>query len=153
MNSGNPITITSGNDDNVDGVNNDRPNLLPGTSERLLGAHRSRQEEMAEWFDTSVYCRAGTSGCTAGGGPSGLDGLVRAGSLDGPGYKNVDASLFRNFTLHEGISFQFRGEATNVFNFVNLSNPGGNFGSTSSFGQISGAGGMRRLQVGGRLIF
>ncbi|MGB7189695.1 MAG: TonB-dependent receptor, partial [Acidobacteriaceae bacterium] len=71
MNSGNPFTITSGNDDNVDGVNNDRPNLLPGTSERLLGAHRSRQDEMAQWFDTSVYCRAGTPGCTPGGGPSG----------------------------------------------------------------------------------
>lgn len=153
MSSGNPITITSGNDDNVDGVNNDRPNLLPGASERLLGAHRSRQEEMDEWFDTSVYCRVGTSGCTPGGGPSGLDGLVRAGSLDGPGYKNVDASLFRDFTIHEGISFQFRGEATNVFNFVNLNNPGTNLSSTSSFGQISGAGGMRRLQIGGRLIF
>ncbi|MGB7191333.1 MAG: TonB-dependent receptor, partial [Acidobacteriaceae bacterium] len=124
-----------------------------GTSERLLGAHRSRQDEMAQWFDTSVYCRAGTPGCTPGGGPSGLDGLVRAGSLTGPGYKNVDASLFRDFTIRERIKFQFRGEATNVFNFVNLNNPGSNLSSTSSFGQISGAGGMRVLQLGGRLVF
>jgi outer membrane receptor protein involved in Fe transport len=152
MHSGKPISITSGNDDNVDGVSSDRPNLFPGASERLLGAHRSRQEEMAEWFDTSVYCAAGSDGCTPGGGPSGLDGLVRAASLDGPGYKNVDASLFRNFTIHEGISFQFRGEATNVFNFVNLSAPGTSLKS-SNFGQISGAGAMRVLQVGGKLVF
>jgi hypothetical protein len=51
------------------------------------------------------------------------------------------------------VKFQFRGEATNVFNFVNLSNPGGTLSSTSSFGIISGASAMRVLQVGGRLAF
>jgi outer membrane receptor protein involved in Fe transport len=153
LESGKPFTVTSGNDDNVDGVNNDRPNLLSGMSERLLGAHRSRLAERAEWFDTSAYCEAGTSGCPTGGGPSQLDGLVRADSLDGPGYKDVDASLFRDFNIYERVKFQFRGEATNVFNFVNLNSPGGSMKSTSSFGVISGASGMRVIQVGGRLIF
>lgn len=153
MNSGKPFTITSGKDDNLDGNNNDRPNVLPGKFERVLSTSRSRQEEMAEWFDTSVYCEVGTSGCPAGSGTSGLDGLVRVDSLDGPGYKNVDASLFRDFTIHDRMKFQFRGEATNVFNMVNLNSPGGTLTSPSSFGVISGAGGMRVLQVGGRFLF
>jgi hypothetical protein len=153
MHSGKPFTITSGNDDNLDGDNNDRPNLVPGKMEGLLGTHRSRLAERTEWFDTSAYCRVATAGCAAGGGPSGLDGLVRVNSLDGPGYKDVDASIFRDFTIFERVKFQFRGEATNVFNFVNLSNPGGTLSSTSSFGQISGASGMRVIQVGGRLLF
>jgi hypothetical protein len=79
--------------------------------------------------------------------------LVSPNSLDAPGYKNVDASLFRDFTIYNRVKFQFRGEATNVFNFVNLGAPGGTLSSTSSFGVISGAGGMRVIQVGGRLLF
>jgi hypothetical protein len=106
-----------------------------------------------EWFDTSAYCGVGTAGCPAGGGPSGLDGLVRVNSLDGPGYKNVDASIFRDFAINERVRFQFRGEATNVFNHVNLNNPGGTLSSTSSFGVISGALPMRVLQIGARLLF
>jgi len=153
MHSGKPFAITSGKDDNVDGVNNDRPNLLPGKTEHVLGTHRSRPEEMAEWFDTSAYCEVGTAGCPAGGGPVNLDGLVRADSLPGPGYKNVDASLFRDFSIYERVKFQFRGEATNVFNFVSLNGPGSTLTSPSSFGVISGASPMRVIQVGGRLTF
>jgi len=146
--SGKPFNITSGNDDNFDGDNNDRPNIIPGKTPKVLG-------NRTEWFDTSVYCRVGTAGCPAGGGPSGRDGLVRANSLDGPGYRNIDMSLFRDFAINERVKFQFRGEATNVFNFVNL-NPltlGGTLSSTSSFGIITGALPMRVLQVGARVLF
>lgn len=153
MRSGLPISITSGKDDNIDGNNNDRPNVLEGKTERVIGANSSHPAAMAQWFDTSAYCEVGTSGCPTGSGTSGLDGLVRVNSLDGPGYRNVDASLFRDFTIHERMRFQFRGEATNVFNMVNLNGPGGTLTSPSSFGVISGAAGMRVLQVGGRLLF
>lgn len=153
MRSGKPFAITSGKDDNLDGDNNDRPNVIAGKTEHLLGAHRSRPAELAGWFDTSVYCEVGTSGCPTGAGTSGLDGLVKPDSLPAPGYKNVDASLFRDFTIFERLRFQFRGEATNVFNFVNLNGPGTTLTSPSSFGVISGAGAMRVIQVGGRVLF
>jgi hypothetical protein len=148
------FVITSGNDDNLDG-NNDRPNLLPGKSERVLDARRSRLAERSEWFDTTAYCCIATTGCPAGGGPSGRDGLVWVNFLDGPGCKDVDASVFRDFNIYERVKFQFRGEATNVFNFVNLSNPGGTLCNTSSFGVITSAantsafGSMRVLLIGG----
>ena len=153
MNSGKPFNITSGNDDNVDGDNNDRPNLLPNMNATVIGAHRPRSQETAEWFQTNSYCRVASTGCPAGGGTSGLDGLVSPNSLDAPGYKTVDASLFRDFTIFRRVKFQFRGESTNVFNFVNLNAPGGTLSSTSSFGVISGGSAMRVIQVGGRLLF
>jgi hypothetical protein len=109
--------------------------------------------EKQEWFDTTAYCRVSSDGCPAGGGTSDLDGLVKVNSLDAPGYKDVDAALFRDFTIYNRVKFQFRGEATNVFNFVNLNAPGGTLSSTSSFGVISGAASMRVHQVGGRLLF
>jgi outer membrane receptor protein involved in Fe transport len=150
LRSGKPFAITSGNDDNLDGNNNDRPNVVPGKVPRVLG-------QRTEWFDTSAYCRVGTAGCPAGGGPSGLDGLVRVNSLDGPGYRNVDMSIFRDFAITERVKFQFRGEATNVFNHVNLNGSPGNIGGTlnspSSFGVISSALPMRVLQVGAKLLF
>jgi hypothetical protein len=153
MNSGKPFNITSGTDDNFDGDTNDRPNIVPGMLPTVIGAHRPRSQEIAEWFQTNSYCKVGSTGCPAGGGPSGLDGLVAPNSLDAPGYKNVDASLFRDFTIYSRVKFQFRGEATNVFNFVNLSAPGGTMNSASSFGIISSGNAMRVIQVGGRLLF
>ena len=77
---------------------------------------------------------------------------MRVNTLDAPGYRDVDASIFRDFTIHERVKFQFRGEATNVFNMVSLSGPSGTFNS-GSFGTITGASGMRVIQVGGRLLF
>jgi hypothetical protein len=153
MNSGAPFNITSGSDDNLDGDNNDRPNIMPGMVPNVLDPHRARTQAAAQWFQTNAYCRVASAGCSPGGGSSGLDGLVSPNSLDAPGYKNVDASLFRDFTIYSRVKFQFRGEATNVFNFVNLGFPGGVLSSTSSFGVISGAGAMRVIQVGGRLLF
>ena len=153
MRSGKPFNVTSGKDDNVDGNNNDRPNVLSGKSERVLGPGGSRQQQLAQWFDTTAYCEVGTAGCPVGGGTSGLDGLVRPNSLDAPGYKNVNASLFRDFTVYERLKFQVRGEATNVFNFVNLNAPGGNMSSPSSFGVVTTAGTMRVIQIGARATF
>ncbi len=153
MRSGKPFAITSGNDDNLDGDNNDRPNIVPGKFAHVINNGNSRVLEKKQWFDTTAYCHAGTVGCSPGVGAGNLDGTVRVNALDGPGYKNVDAAIFRNFTVYERVQFQFRGEATNVFNFVNMSNPGGTESSTASFGVITGASSMRVIQIGGRLLF
>lgn len=154
LHSGKPFNVTTGTDDNFDGDTNDRPNVQPGQTPGLVHYQRSVLTASTQnWFNTSAYCKNGAAGCPAGAGPSGLDGTVRANSLDSPGYRDVDASLFRDFTIHESWKFQFRGEATNVFNMVSLSAPGGTMNSTSSFGKITGASSMRVIQVGGRLLF
>jgi hypothetical protein len=153
LHSGKPFNITTGTDDNFDGDTNDRPNILPGQRASLVPYQRSvLTASTQKWFNIAAYCKNGATGCPAGAGPSGLDGTVRDNSLDAPGYRDVDASLFRDFTLYERVKFQFRGEATNVFNMVSLSAPGGTFNS-GTFGTITGASGMRVIQVGGRLLF
>ncbi len=153
VHSGKPFNITTGSDDNFDGDTNDRPNVLPGQTAHLIPYTRSVGTASTEkWFNTAAYCRNGAVGCPAGAGPSGLDGTVRANSLDSPGYHDVDASIFRDFTIHGRVKFQFRGEATNVFNMVNLSAPAGTLNS-GTFGTINGASAMRFIQLGGRLLF
>ena len=155
MRSGKPFNITSGKDDNFDGNTNDRPDLVPGQIPGNLPYQRilPRLSGQPHWFNTAAYCEDGSAGCPAGAGPLGLDGTVRPNSGTGPGYKSVDAAIFRDFTIYERVKFQFRGEATNVFNFVNLNNPGATMSSTSSFGTITSGAGMRQLQVGGRILF
>jgi hypothetical protein len=153
LHSGKPFSITTGTDDNLDGDTNDRPNILPGQTAHLIPYQRSVLTASTEkWFNTSAYCKNGAAGCPAGAGPSHLDGTVRVNALDAPGYRDVDAAIFRDFTIHGRIKFQFRGEATNVFNMVSLSAPAGTFNS-GTFGTITGASAMRVIQVGGRLLF
>jgi hypothetical protein len=150
-NSGQPFTVTTGTDVNGDGQNNDRPSIIPGKTAHTL-VSRSRTAEEAEWFDTSAYCVPGTSGCP-GVGPLGLLGTERPMQLDDPGYRDVDASLFRTFGIFENVRFQLRGEFTNVFNLTNLGTPQSAM-NNANFGKITGSGGSNRvIQVGGRILF
>ncbi|GGG71530.1 Oar protein [Edaphobacter dinghuensis] len=152
MNSGQPFTVTTGTDVNGDGQTNDRPSVLPGRTPHTLGGKRSRLVEEGQWFDTSVYCIPGTAGCP-GVGPLGLLGNTRPAQLDDPGYRDVDASLFRTFGIFESLKFQLRGEVTNVFNLTNLGTPSTAMNS-STFGEVTGSGGSNRIiQVGGRILF
>jgi hypothetical protein len=151
LNSGTPFTVTTGTDVNGDGQTNDRPSVLPGKTAKVLHPS-SRVDAMNEWFDTSAYCVPGTSGCP-GVGPLSLLGGTRPMQLSSPGYRDVDASIFRTFVLHENVRFQIRGEATNVFNLTNLGSPNTTMNS-SNFGKITGSNGSNRIiQVGGRMLF
>ena len=173
LQSGNPINVTTGSDNNGDGVTNDRPNLVPGVSRAHLKDNgHSRAAMMLQWVDYSQFCVAGAAlnGIAAcpqdGAGPAGSDGTVRQNTLDGPGRRAVAASLFRDFQITNHVKFQLRGESTNVFNLTNLPNPtltlsSGNPlapGATGGFGRnnnaISGGTfGNRVLQIGGRILF
>jgi outer membrane receptor protein involved in Fe transport len=151
-NSGQPFTPTTGVDNYFSGLGNNRPSIVPGKTPRTLTSS-SRIAEMAQWFDTSAYCRPGTDPGCPGVGPLGLLGNTRPMQLDVPGYRNVDASLFRSFDIHESLKFQLRGEVSNVFNLVNLGTPSAAFNS-ATYGQITGSGGSQRIiQVGGRILF
>lgn len=151
-NSGQPFTVTTGVDNYFSGLGNNRPSVIPGKTPHTLPVH-SRVAEMAQWFDTSAYCRPGVDAGCPGVGPLGLLGNTRPMQLDNPGYRNVDASLFRSFDLHESLKFQLRGEVSNVFNLVNLGTASAAMNSTT-FGQVTGSGGTQRIiQVGGRILF
>jgi len=151
-NSGQPFTVTTGTDVNGDGQTNDRPSIVPGKTPSILGGKRSRVAAEDQWFDTSAYCIPGADGCP-GVGPLGRLGNTRPAQLDSPGYRDVDASLFRTFGIFESLRFQLRGEFTNVFNLTNLGTPTTAMNS-SNFGKVTGSGGSNRIiQVGGRILF
>ena len=152
LQSGRPFTVTTGTDVNADGQTNDRPNVAPGRHIGLVDNGHSRLAMMNHWFDTSAYCVPNTTTCQ-GTGPLGLLGLTRPAELSGPGYRDIDASVFRDFPIHESLRFQLRGEATNAFNLTNLGQPNGTM-NNAQFGRITGTNGSNRIiQVGGRILF
>ena len=151
-NCGQPFTVTTGVDNYFSGLGNNRPSIVPGKIPHTLPS-RSRVAEIKQWFDTSAYCRPGVDAGCPGLGPLGLLGNERPAQLDVPGYRNVDTSLIREFSVYERMRFQLRGEVSNVFNLVNLGTPSASI-SSSTYGQITGSGGGQRIiQVGGRFLF
>jgi hypothetical protein len=75
--------------------------------------------------------------------------------LRGPNYKQTDLSLMKNVPLGKDVRMQLRAEVYNLFNRANFANPNTTFGS-AAFGQITAlatGATMRRIQVGGKLIF
>ena len=101
---------------------------------------------MDQWFNIAVFSKT-TQAIHS------YDGTAGRNIIDGPGLKNVDMTIARSFRLSEGKSLQFRGEATNALNLVNLSNPGTNANTASTFGKITTARAMRQAQVGLKLVF
>jgi outer membrane receptor protein involved in Fe transport len=167
LQSGLPFNVTTGSDNNADGITNDRPNLMPGVTGHLNNVGKSRVAAEADWIDPSQFCSfgqttpitGGTNPACTGAGPAGSDGTVRENTFDAPGRRDIDASIFRDFPITERVKFQLRGEATNVFNLTNLPAPTGTLTSgPTSFGHINGSitGGYfsnRIIQVGGRVLF
>jgi hypothetical protein len=96
-------------------------------------------------------------------------GNTSRNTLHGPGFSYENLSLFKNFPIHERVTFQFRAEAFNAFNHPSADNPNAAFGHDSSanaqpnfngFGtvtkvqQIPGTlSGARVLSLTGKVIF
>jgi hypothetical protein len=126
-------------DYNGDGVNNDRPN----TPSFGLGLpDDSRQAYIDGVFAATAFPR-----------PDVLGDLPR-NAYRGPGYASTDLSLFKNFRLptpHE-TKLQFRAEAFNLFNRVNLQRPNGNL-AQGTFGRSTQSFAAREIQFALKLIF
>jgi len=104
-------------------------------------------------------------------GPANVIGNAGPNILQGPTEFNLDASLFRNFSVTERIKLQFRAEAFNVSNTPAWGNPGNNASNLvlnadgsvknlNGFGIITGTRGVgrdvgdqRQMQLGLRLSF
>ncbi len=77
------------------------------------------------YFDTSAFAPV----ATATFGNAGWD------KLRGPGFQNLDFSVFRTFSIWERLNVQFRAEALNLANHPNFGNPDGGI-TDNAFGQI-----------------
>ena len=159
FNSGQPVNITTGSDNNKDNYNNDRPNLVPGVNP-FLSHSRPRFTAAQAWFNTAAFspncvqASTGTKACTttAGIGPGGADGNTPRDFLRAPGYRDVDLGISRQFKFERGIGLTFRADATNAFNLVSLNAPTATL-SSGNDGKITGAASPRLIQVGARITF
>ena len=141
-------TLQSGLPIVVRGANNqlaDRPNST-GQSAYL------EDRSAARWFDVTQFVNppAFTFGNVGRVLPD-----VRA-----PGTVNFDLSVIKDTHIRERVRLQFRAEAFNFLNQVNLNAPGGTFqpgpnglSSGGSFGVITAARDARIMQMGLKLIY
>jgi hypothetical protein len=118
-----PYNVLSGVDSNLDGIATDRPNLVGNP----ILSGRSRTQRISAFFNTAAFAQV----------PAGVPyGNTQRNVEIGPGFINTDLSALKTFSLWKEHSLQFRAEAFNLFNNVNLANP--NVTLTSpSFGRIS----------------
>jgi hypothetical protein len=138
LHSGSPFSISNGADANFDGNNNDRA--------QLVGDPHLADPNAFLWFNPAAFAKnSQTTGSVDGNSPRNF--------LDGPGYKNLDLAVFRNFPVTERFKLEFRAEAANALNIVNLNNPSATTVGTSTFGRITSANSMRQLQLGLRLTY
>jgi hypothetical protein len=140
LQSGTPLTISSGQDRNLDGLTNDRADII---GDPKLDSGRPREERIEQWFNTAAFAQPAL----------GADGTAGRSIVVGPGYRNVDVGVFRDIGLAGRSVLQIRVEATNALNFVNLNNPGLSLNAPATFGKIRTARDMRRIQLGARLSF
>jgi hypothetical protein len=137
--SGAPMTISSGLDRNFDGLTTDRADII---GDPVLDSGRPRGELIEQWFNTAAFAQPAV----------GNDGTAGRNIVEGPGVRNVDLGVFRDVRFGSTV-LQFRVEATNIFNIVNLSNPGTSLNAAATFGKIRSARDMRRIQLGVRFSF
>ena len=110
-----------------------------------------------QYVNPNAFCNPGDPGC--GTNPNGNLGR---NALYGPGFADVDLSVFKNFTIRERLRIQLRAEMFNVFNRKNFASGAGSVGGngvvSDTIGDFNGAPGLGpgepfNLQLAAKIIF
>jgi hypothetical protein len=135
-----PLQIFQDNANSAYGYGAQRPNLT-GTAPGTSGSVEAR---LGGYINPAAFTLAPEA--TFGNTPRTL-------SLRGPGQKNWDLSVFKNFNITERAKAQFRAEALNGFNSPLFHSPDTNL-SSGTFGQIKTQDNFaRQLQLAIRFTF
>jgi trimeric autotransporter adhesin len=109
-----------------------------------------------EWFNTAAFCQPQTMlndpTATCVNASDSTFGDAGRNILEGPGQVSMDMSLNKSITIKEYRSLDLRITANNVFNMVYFTSLGTTVNSTT-FGEVTGAGSMRRVTVQARFRF
>jgi len=128
---------------NTSNSGNSRPDIISNPNGL---SHSSRAAGLQEWFNTAAFQRA----------PLFTFGNEGVGTVQGPGFFDMDLALYKNFNLsalREGMKLQFRAESYNTPNRPNFGDPGNTYGA-GNFGVIGSTTGIaRQIQFGLRLDF
>jgi hypothetical protein len=159
--SGTPFSITGGGNASVAPGNTQTadqvaPAKILGNIGPMNGQPSCAATDMScHWFDPSAFSAV----------PSSQNRFGNTGRniMRGPGYFNLDASIFRDFKITERAKFQFRMEVFSLTNTPHFANPGNTVTNTSTLGvitstfllsgQMAGSGGERWYWFAGKLIF
>jgi hypothetical protein len=163
---GDPFTVTDNADSgalNDNGTNLQTPNLIAPVK-----IYKSSKP-----YQTPADCAVGTAGCSyfstssfakvpAASEP--MFGNAGRNIVRGPGYFDMDATLFRNFKITEFLTFQFEADSFSLTNTPHFANPDSNL-TDSTFGivtsevnggtnsSLGGSEGERLWYFGGKFIF
>ena len=122
---GRPLTITvnRAGSDLPDGNNrNQRPDIVPGVD--FYPANQTPDQ----WMNIAAFAVPAR----------GTWGNAGRNILRGPGLFQVDLAMQKRFAINGRRNFEFRWEAFNAFNRMNLGNPGTNISTPATFGRITG---------------
>ena len=98
---------------------------------------------LTPYFNTTAF--AATTG-------AGVFGNSGRNILRGPGFFNLDSSLFRNFRINERFKLQFRAEAFGTTNTPHFGNPAATV-TSGGFGNITSSTGQRQLRFAMKLNY
>jgi hypothetical protein len=128
------FTPSTGVDNSLTGLRQDRPNVVGNPYARNTGT--------LVWIDPNALA------------PNALGTFGNAGynSLIGPRFVDLDANLTRVFPIREHMRFDLRFEFFNLLNHTNFSTPV-SVRSSSTFGKIQSAGDPRILQLAAKFKF
>ncbi|NOT27368.1 MAG: carboxypeptidase regulatory-like domain-containing protein [Acidobacteria bacterium] len=135
--SGQPLTVTTGSDRALSG--------MQASNQRAtqVGDNPYGNGSLTNWFSPAAFAQPAL----------GTYGTSVRNAYDGPGYRNIDLALVRQFQLPRGHRLEARVEAFNALNWFMYGNPNTVL-SNSTFGQItSNAGAPRVMQFAGKYVF
>ncbi len=153
--SGNPFTIVTNSTLNNLPVATVRPNILGPVPVGVGSAANGNPQ-----YFPAAACTTVTAGCLFQAS-SGFGNLGR-NSIIGPGFEDIDFSLYKDTKLTERTTLQFRADAFNVFNHPNFGQPnrivstaaGNSFGQiTSTRAPVGDFGSSRQIQLALKLLF
>lgn len=137
--SGFPLAIASGVDNARTGTGRQRPDLIGNPQ---FSGDRSRNDQVTAWLNPAAFA------------PNALGtfGTLGRNALFGPGYSSSDVGLHKAFPIRENVKVEFRFEAFNALNQVNLQSPNLKR-SSGNFMRITSANDPRILQLALRLAW
>lgn len=113
-----PFNITTDTDSSGTGEGFQRPNLI---GDPFAGVSHAVQTDsngngFVQWVNPAAFAQPA----------AGTFGNLSRNKFYGPGYQSVDFAIFKNTTIHEGVTAQFRVELFNLLNHANFAPPNTN---------------------------
>lgn len=145
---GQPFSVTTGSDVSLTGVGADRPNVVAGVSNPF-------PHTTSVWFNPAIFAGGCTTAAYVGNPgcvPLGSFGNAGRDIFHGPGTIQWDMSVSRRFPIKERWKLDLRGEFFNIMNHANWNAPSAGL-TSSTFGQVTGFGSPRLIQVSTKVWF